>query len=442
RENGLSANDIRSTADLTKLPFTSKKDLGEPRDFVLIPDEKILKIQPATLLKTLRYGPRGAQRELARELRPIFMTSTTGRSAEPVPFLYTQHDLDNLQAGGRRLFQVTDSPADYRVINLFPFAPHLAFWQAHYASIGSNTFTLSTGGGKTMGTDGNAKLLAKIDPDALIAMPTFLYHLLQHAAGEGLRATKLKRLVLGGEKVPQGMRQKLRDLCATLGSPDARIVSTYGFTEAKFAWGECPVGPDEQPTGFHLYPDFSFIEIIDPDTGRRVSHGQPGEIVLTPLDARGTVVLRYRTGDLIEGGLTYEACPNCGRTCPRLLGRISRVSDIHRLHIDKLNGTLVDFNTLEHLLDDTPGLGAWQIELRKKNDDPMETDQIIIHAVALNGHQAEKLTALIRRRLREGTELSPNDIHFHSWEEMRDLHGVGQELKEKKVIDHRPSGKT
>lgn len=443
-KEGLSADDIRSTDDLKKLPFTSKKDLENPRDFALIPNEAILKKQPSTILKALRYGPRGVKKILAQELRPIFMTSTTGRSSAPVPFLYTQYDLDNLQAGGRRLFEVTDTPSDYRVINMFPFAPHLAFWQAHYASIGSNTFTLSTGGGKTMGTDGNAKLLDKINPDALIAMPTFLYHLLQHAAESGLKATKLKRLVLGGEKVPQGMREKLRDLCAALGSPDAVVVSTYGFTESKFAWGECPVAPGETPTGFHLYPDYSFIEIIDPDSGERVPHGQAGEIVVTPLDARGTVVLRYRTGDLIEGGITFEPCPACGRTCPRLLGKISRVSDIHRLNIDKLKGTLVDFNALEHLLDDTPGLGAWQIELRKKNDDPLETDEIIIHAVPMDKTaKSEKATpdelaTLIRRRLRENTELSPNDIQFHTWDEMRALQGVGKELKEQKVIDHRP----
>ncbi len=50
----------------------------------------------------------------------------------------------------------------------------------------------------------------------------------------------------------------------------------------------------------------------------------PGELVFTPLDARGTVVLRYRTGDIIDGGLTYGPCPNCGRQLPRLVGNISR----------------------------------------------------------------------------------------------------------------------
>ena len=87
------------------------------------------------------------------------------------------------------------------------------------------------------------------------------------------------------------------------------MISTYGFTEAKMAWCEClfPVG--SEPSGYHLYPDLGIVEVIDPETGALKDDGQPGEIVFTSLDARGSCVLRYRTGDLIEGGLTYEPCP-------------------------------------------------------------------------------------------------------------------------------------
>ena len=436
-ENGLTADSIRSTDDLTKIPFTSKRDLTETRDFVIIPDEAILKRQPSTLLKLLRHGPKGIKQVLADELRPIHMTSTTGRSSEPVPFLYTKHDLANLETSGLRLMELCKAPSDFRIINAFPFAPHLAFWQAWYAALGNTCFTLSTGGGKVMGTSGNTKVINKIQPDAIIAMPTFLYHMLQQAETEGMLWTNLKRLVLGGEKVPLGMRKKLKKLCAKLGSADVDIISTYGFTEAKMAFAECCPPKGEEPTGFHLYPDLAFIEIIDPESGDRVPDGEPGEIVFTPLNGRGSVVLRYRTGDLIDGGLTYEPCPHCGRTCPRLVGKISRVSDIKRLNIGKLKGTLVDFNQLEHILDDTDGVGAWQLELRKENDDPLSIDEIHIHAVAMNT-EGNDLKQRISQGLRNKTELSPNSITFHSWETMRELQGVGRELKEQKLIDNRP----
>ncbi len=436
-KEGLTADDIRSTDDLVKLPFSSKKDLGETKDFVVIPDEEVLKKQPSTWLKILRHGPRGVKQALAEELRPIHMTSTTGRSSEPVPFLYTKQDLANLEAGGLRLMQLSETDADFRCINAFPFAPHLAFWQAWYAGIANTCFCLATGGGKVMGTSGNAKMIDKIQPDAVIAMPTFFYHLVNYAKTKNMRWPNLKRIVLGGEKVPEGMRKKLRKLCAELGSPNVDIISTYGFTEAKLAFSECKVPQGHESTGFHLYPDLAFVEIIDPETGERVPERTRGEIVFTPLQARGSVVIRYRTGDIIEGGITYDPCPCCGRTCPRLLGRISRVSDIHRLNIDKLKGTLVDFNALENVLDDTEGVGAWQIELRKHNDDPLETDEIIIHLVSMDG-ASEDLENIIRQTLKSATELSPNRIEFHSWKEMREMHGVGQELKEKKVIDNRP----
>jgi phenylacetate-CoA ligase len=433
------ADDIRGTDDLVKLPFSSKADLKTPRDFLIEPDEDILRHQWSTIRHGILHGPSATRIMLEEELRPILLTSTTGRSSEPVPFLYTKHDIANLEEAGRRLMLLCKSDPSWRHINAFPFAPHLAFWLAHYAGIGFNTFNLSTGGGKTMGTAGNIKLIAKIQPDAIIAMPTFFYHLLQQAMETGGRWTNLKRVVLGGEKLPAGMRRKLRAMCAEVGSPGVTIISTYGFTEAKTAWSECAPPADAGPTGFHLYPDMTFVEVIDPETGERVPDGHPGEIVCTPLDARGTVVLRYRTGDLTEGGLWYEPCPHCGRTCPRLLGKISRVSDVHSLDIDKLKGTLVDFSALENLLDDTDGLGAWQIEMRKRNDDPLETDEVLVHAVPLDGENKDALRERIAGRFGQAVEFAPNKIVFHTWDEIRAMQGVGTELKEKKLVDHRPS---
>ncbi len=437
QKSGLRAKDLRSTDDLIKLPFTSKKDILHPKDFIITPESAQLKKQFSTLIKILKYGPKGAKQYLEDELRPIHMTSTTGRSSEPVPFLYTKHDLANLEASGKRLMNICGTKSNWNIVNAFPFAPHLAFWQAWYAAIGSTTFTFSTGGGKVMGTEGNVSMIQKTQPEAVIAMPTFLYHLLQSAHSKGMQWPNLKALVLGGEKVPEGMRRKLRKLAISLGSNDVDIISTYGFTEAKLAFAECPVPEGTEPSGYHLYPDLAFVEIINPKTGERLPDHTAGEIVFTPLNPRGSVVLRYRTGDIISGGITHEPCPHCNRTCPRLLGSISRVSDIHRLQMDKIKGTLVDLSALEHLLDDTDHLGAWQIELRKHNDDPLEVDEITVHAVAMDTPK-EALAASIKKRLSEETELSPNEIVFHDWEAMRSRQGVGKELKEKKILDNRP----
>lgn len=440
REIGCEPGELRELDDLRHLPFTSKQDLnGRARDFILIPDEKVLRRQPGTVLKALTRGRAGAKRLLEHEFRPILMTSTTGRSAEPVPFLYTSHDLANLDVTGRRLMEVGGSRPEYRHANLFPYAPHLAFWQAYHAGIAYNTFMVGTGGGKVMGTDGNIGLIDKIKPEVIIAMPTFLYHVLDTAVEGGMRWEGLRMLVLGGEKVPEGMRRKLRALCAELGAGQIDVLSTYGLTEAKAAFSECPVPAGAEPSGYHLSPDLGLVEIVDPETGRRLPDGEPGEIVYTPLDARGTVVLRYRTGDLISGGLTHEPCPYCGRRCPRLVGDISRVSEFRLLDIHKIKGTLVNFNALEHALDDAEELRAWQVEIRKRDDDPYECDELHLAVTPKKpGFDRDELERALRKRFQRATETTPNEIRIVPLDELKEALGVGRLLKEEKIVDLRP----
>lgn len=445
RTHGVDADSIRSLQDLERLPFTSKADLlnttenpQKSRDFVLIPDRNVLARRPSTVLRALLTGRGAVAERFEREFRPVFLTSTTGRSADPIPFLFSDHDLANLALAGRRLFEVCGAERDMRVVNMFPYAPHLAFWQSHYGGTAFGVFVASTGGGKVMGTDGNLRLMRKVRPDVLIGMPTFVYHVLQQAVEEGMHCENLRRIVLGGEKVPEGMRRKLRNLARQLGAPATDVLSTYGFTEAKMAWAECPFPPGETPAGYHLYPDLGLFEVVDPRTGAVVPTGHSGELVFTPLDARGSVVLRYRTGDYIDGGLTYEPCPCCGRRAPRLVGRISRSSEVKEMRLDKIKGTLVDFNQLEHVLDDAENVGAWQLELRKRNDDPLDLDELILHVQKPDGAGQAQFLRELNNRFVARTEIHPNRIVLHDADTMRELQGVGTQLKEQKIVDYRP----
>jgi len=446
RSLGLRADDFRSVEDLRRLPFTSKADLlptpEQPtrfREFILAPDPRELARRPGTIARALLHGRARVQRELAGEFRPILILFTTGRAAEPLPFCLTQHDIGNVAEAGRRVMEVCGAQPEFRMINAFPFAPHLAFWLTHYAGTEFGVLVTSTGGGKVMGTEGNLRLMRKLMPEVLIGVPTFIYHLLHQAAEEGLRCGQLKKIVLGGEKVSAGLRRKLRDLAGDLGAPAVDVLATYGFTEAKMAFAECPTSPDQPPSGYHLYPDLALVEIVDPKTGEPVPSGHPGEIVLTPLDARGTVVLRYRTGDCIDGGLVHEPCPHCGRSVPRLRGNISRVSEVRAMNLDKLKGTLVDFNQLEHVLDDAPHVGAWQLELRKFHDDPHDVDEIILHVQKSDDISDDELARSLGERMFNHTEIHPNRILFHDLAAMRRLQGVGVVMKEQKVVDHRPA---
>lgn len=442
---GLMADDIRSVDDLAKIPFTAKDDLlptpDNPRkalEFVLKPDPAVLAKRPATILRALSRGKARVKEELDREWRPIFMTATTGRSTESVAFLYTQHDIKHLGIGSGRVAELGGRTRDDRMLNMFPFAPHLAFWYMYYSGIDRNIFCLSTGGGKVMGTEGNLRAIQKIRPTVITGMPTFIYHVLSEAVNEGLRLEGIKCVLLGGEKVAEGTRRKLAELCGQVGSPDPVVVATYGFTEAKLAWAECPFPVGHTPPGYHLFPDLGIFEVIDPDTGKVQPDGVGGEIVYTPLEQRGTVVIRYRTGDHIEHGLTYEPCPYCGQRMPRLMGRISRVSDFRALRFQKVKGTIIDFNELEHALDDLRGIGSWVLELRKRNDDPLDLDEIHLHVTKTSDQPDETLQTQISNLLHSQFEVRPNRIVFQTPEKMRELQKVGVALKEQKVVDNRP----
>ncbi|HEY5752015.1 MAG TPA: AMP-binding protein [Chthoniobacterales bacterium] len=445
RRQGFDPNKLRTWDDLRRIPFTSKEDLlpdnehpTKPRDLILAPERSQLLRRPSTIASALIIGKRNTQQMLEREFRPILMTTTTGRSTEPVSFVYTARDVARLGDAGARVMEVCGAQRDFRMLNMFPYAPHLAFWITHYAAMTFGTFTLSTGGGKVMGTDGNLRAIARLEPDILIGVPTFVYHVMHHAIQDCVRMPKLKKIVLGGEKVPNGMRRKLRAMAAELGAERVDVITTYAFTEAKMAWSECPRAPEEEPCGYHLYPDLGIIEIVNPDTLEPVGEGEPGEIVFTPVGARGSVVIRYRTGDVTDGGVVWEPCPGCGRRVPRLIGDISRRSDVRPLQLAKLKGTLVDFNVLEHILDDCQDVGTWQIELRKHNNDPLDLDELILHVMKHGDEDDEILETHLHHLFASRLELHPNRIEFHSAAEMSRIQGLGVEIKEQRIVDHRP----
>ncbi len=442
---GCRADDLRTPDDLRRIPFTSKLDFAARadgsdavRDFVLMPDKAVLARRPSTIFKALIHGRAAVAESFEREFRPLLLTSTTGRTADPIPFLYSAHDIDNLRLAGARLMSVCGADRTMKMLNMFPFAPHLAFWFTHYAGKEFGVFVLDSGGGKSMGTDGNIRLIRKIKPDVIIGMPTFLYHVLTECVREGIKLPNLKKLVAGGEKSPAGMRAKLRALAAEMGAEKVDVLSTYGFTEAKLAWAECPWNEDAGSAGYHIHPDLALIEIVDPETGEPRGEGEPGEIVFTPLNARGSVVLRYRTGDVIDGGLFHEPCPFCGLKVPRLVGYISRRSEVREMRMDKIKGQLVDFNHVEHILDNVRSIGTWQVELRKLHDDPLEVDELILHVVPDPAANETTLREELSDHIGAELELHPNRIEFHTAEDMRGMQGVGTALKESRLVDNRP----
>ncbi|MDE2222598.1 MAG: AMP-binding protein [Candidatus Omnitrophica bacterium] len=439
---------IRTKEDLQRIPFISKADLIDKdnpqkfKDFILQPDkEKIKSCWPKTrllglALKSLSQG-RHLQEDLAREYRPIFMTFTTGTTNAPVPFMYSRYDLDNLNLSGARMVELFGVKGDERIMNLFPFAPHLAFWQTFFGAVEAGVFGLSTGGGKVMGTEGNLTALMRMKPSTILGVPSYVYHLIRFAQAKGYDLSFLKNIVLGAARVTPGYKQKLSEMLKAQGAKQVYIFGTYGFTEARCAWAECPT-ENHLSSGYHLYPDKEIFEIIDPETGEVREDGADGELVYTNLDARASVILRYRTGDLIKGGMTHGPCPYCGRQTVRLSSDITRLSDNRDIHLSKVKGTLVNLSHFSEVLNSIAQISEWQLEIRKHNDDPFEVDEIVVYVTPQEGADQLTLSKLIIDKLTGATEVAPNQIEFIPLNEMVKRLELETANKEKRILDTRP----
>ncbi|MFQ5952748.1 MAG: phenylacetate--CoA ligase family protein [Candidatus Omnitrophota bacterium] len=449
-ENNIKPDDIRTVKDLKKIPFTSKKDFlpgknadRKDLDFVLVPNEELIRkyLPKRELLKSflpgLLAGKNYIKNRLEKEYRPIFLTATAGTTDRPIAFLYTDYDLENLRISGRRAIEVFDIKNSRKSLNVFPYAPHLAFWQTVFAGFSAHIFVLSTGGGKTLGTEGNIRSMLKVKPQFLIGVPGYVYHLLKTAREQNLDLSFLEQIGLGASRIPKGFKKKISGLVAEMGSSHVKIMGTYGFTEARSAWAECPTDIDIS-SGYHTYPDKGVFEVIDPDTGEVKGEGEDGEIVYTNIDARGSCVLRYRTGDLVKGGIIYSPCPHCGRTVPRISSDITRAFNIKNVQLSKIKGALVNLNTLEFLLDDKEEIDEWQVEIVKKNNDPYEVDELILYISFLRDVNKEEFTERLNREIFASTDVSFNTIKVVTRRGILHRIEIESAVKPKRIVDKRP----
>jgi phenylacetate-coenzyme A ligase PaaK-like adenylate-forming protein len=450
-DHNIDPKKIRTVADLRHVPFSSKSDFlptpensDRARDFILQPTQDKIKkawglnkLIPLAIDKIVK-GDAYVQEKIEYEYRPNFLTATTGRSTAPVAFYYTPYDIRRLSLAGARLSNVFNFARDGKNINVFPYAPHLAFWQVAMGGFETGIFSLSTGGGKVLGTEAHLRLITRVKPTILIGVPGYIYHLIRVCVEQNIDLSSLKTIVLGAEKVTTGMKEKMLAMLAKCGADRPYIMGTYGFTEAKMAWGECPTHKTVS-SGYHMYPDMEIIEVVDPVTNEVLGEGEPGEIVYTSLDARGSMVLRYKTGDITQG-IYYEPCQYCGATVPRLDSRISRVSNIKDMNLTKIKGTQVDLNKLANILYSMHGVEEWQIEMRKKDNDPYEVDELIVYLALRNEVKVMEIKSSIRQEFFAEDEITPTDIRIISLDEMLLRLGMESEVKEKRFVDNRPVG--
>jgi phenylacetate-CoA ligase len=287
RAAGLGApEDLRSTADLRRLPFTCKADLREHYPFGLfaVPISRLARIQ----------GSSGTKGKL----------TIVG---------YTRNDLAIwaevvarcLALGGVRPGMVVHNAYGYGL-----FTGGLGL-QGGADLLGCTVVPISGGM-----TQRQATLLRDLGGQVLCSTPSYALSIAEALdAGQIPRsALKLEIGIFGAEPWTDQLRDELeRRLGLT-------ALNIYGLAEiiGPGVSAECIEGRN----GSHVQEDHFLAEVIDPESGEPLPAGQEGELVFTTLTKEALPLIRYRTGDI--SSLETAPCV-CGRTTVRM----SRVRGRH-----------------------------------------------------------------------------------------------------------------
>jgi phenylacetate-coenzyme A ligase PaaK-like adenylate-forming protein len=271
-----------------------------------------------------------------------------------------------------------------------------------------------------LGNERILNIIERIKPTFFMGLPGYTYDLFRMAAAEGRDFSNIQIVAMGGDRVTQGAREKIVALLEEMGAVDPVVTGAFGCTEMKYAWGDCG---DDDSRGYHTCPDMEIVEVIDPETGSVLPEGETGELVVTNLDARGSVVLRYRTGDILAGGFATGPCPCCGRTMPRISSSINRRLVAKEFALAKIKGNLINLNTFASLLSDNVDVLEWQIEIRKRNDDPDDIDKVDIYLCPTSVGEIVGLRERIVEGVRTSLEFTPDSVVVTSYEEMAERLG-------------------
>jgi len=299
---GISPADIRTVEDLERLPFTTRKDLADnyPYDIFAVPLRDIIRIH-------------------------------TLRSAHTTPLVmgYTKQDLEHRQGLTARFLDACGvSPDDIVQICL---DRGMAVWGQELKE-GAETLGALVIPPDPLSTSARLRVLVDFKTTVLITTPSYGRYLLDELRRGRISpaSLSLRRGVFIGETLSDAVRGELEE------GFGLQAFSGYGILEA--------VGPGmayecRQRCGLHLAMDHFIPEIVDPNTGQGLPHGQPGELVITTVTTRANPLLRFRTGDLTR--ILPDPCP-CGRTTWRIAPVEDRCDDLVSVRGVKMDPVQID----------------------------------------------------------------------------------------------------
>ncbi len=154
--------------------------------------------------------------------------------------------------------------------------------------------------------------------------------------------------------------------------------------------------------------------------------GQRGALAITYLDRRGTVLVRYLVGDIVN--LTHEPCPHCGRTGDRLVGPIVRTKDLI-----KVKGMLINPALLVEKIRSLPAVDEFQIVLTRQDPaDPYSMDEMVLR-VATACRDREALAAALVAATSAAVGVRPRVEFVRA----TDIYDPGRQAKVERLVDLR-----
>ena len=408
-ERGLTRGDFGSLADLAKLPVISKKEYAaEPESFVLKVDD------------------------LPEEMRVIWdVMHTTGTSGKPTPFYSTTYDFYNIITMNQRSMELRGVTGSDSIANLFPLTvyPYGGFHRAVVASYAMKIPVVSPLPGRpseyfklSSRTEEVVRILERTRPTVLWGMPSYIRRLLILAEELDADLSAARLILVTGEPCTDAMRNDLVRRLTGRGATGPKVLISYGATEMQGGSIECV--PD---SGFHNpMPDDFYFEIVDPDTHEPRPDGERGLVVLTHLNRRGTVLLRYSLGDLSVK--TREQCPHCGAWGERFTESPSRADDLL-----KIRGMLVNPAIVTEILVADEGVAEYQMRIGRENpDDPLSMDRLTIR-VAPTGNAAKELEDRLVEKVKAAIRVTP---HIE-WVTKNEIYDPEASMKSKRLVDER-----
>lgn len=285
-ERGLTPADLCSLDDIRLLPFTVKTDLRDTYPFGLFasPMSEIVRLH-----------------------------ASSGTTGKPIVVAYNAADIEIWTNAMVRSFAACGVHQGDIIQNAYGYGLFTGGLGAHYGAetLGATVIPISGGN-----TQRQLMVMKDFGVTVICCTPSYFLHILDQAAEMGidLRELPLRAGIFGAEPWTENMRQRIQ------AGSGIKAYDIYGLSEI--------VGPGvamecQCQCGPHIFEDYFYPEIIDPQTGEVLGDDQEGELVLTTLAKQAMPMIRYRTRDITA--LTSEPCA-CGRNLRRIK-RISRRSD-------------------------------------------------------------------------------------------------------------------